>query len=208
MEDLIPLLIFIAIALINFLKYMSEKGGKIKQPPSNPEGEQLEPPEGQPSTIEEFFEEIAQKFAPQPRELPEWPEDRKRPDYVKEMQEFKRAQADMREEEQKAEIIPLQPKPTSKPAIPPPAIVPLEKMEIPKLRVPGKSAMFRLPVQGNVFGVMQGMRIATPPLLRSATGQLDFDLQDRKKLKQAIIANIIFSSPRAYETSFHNTLAE
>jgi len=71
MEDLVPLLIFIVIAVINVLKYQAEKKGKGKQPPARPaEGR----PQRQPTTLEEFFEEIAQKFEPRPTPLPDWPE--------------------------------------------------------------------------------------------------------------------------------------
>ena len=36
-------------------------------------------------------------------------------------------------------------------------------------------------------------------------GNLIFPIQDRKTFKNAIIANVIFSSPKAYDTTFENT---
>ena len=83
MEDLVPLLIFIVIAVVNFLKFQAEKKGKGKPaPPASKE----ERPERQPSSLEEFFEEIAQKFEPRPTPQPEWPDSVERPDYMQEME--------------------------------------------------------------------------------------------------------------------------
>ena len=201
MEDLAPLLIFIVIAVINLLKYQAEKKGKGKQPPARPEEAR---PQRQPSSLEEFFEEIAQKFEPKPTPQPEWPDSIERPDYVQEMEEFERTQAEVFDEEEPVRVIPTPPK--IKP-------VPVMLQEIPraveaKIQMPRKMAAFKLPIQGAVFAGLGGMRINSPILLRSATGKTDFDLNDRKQLKQAIIASLVLGAPRAYDTSFDNTIAK
>ena len=59
MEDLVPFLIFIVIVIINLVKFVAEKGGKKKQAPT-PSG--TAPPKRQPTTLESFFEELAEKL--------------------------------------------------------------------------------------------------------------------------------------------------
>ncbi len=201
MEDLGPLLIFIVIAVINLLKFLAEKKGKGKQPPAAPEEAG---PQRQPSSLEEFFEEIAQKFEPKPTPQPEWPDSIEQPDYMQEMEEFEHTQADVFEDEEPAPEIPTPRK------IRPAPVMPQEmpRAEAAKIQMPRKVAAFKLPIQGAVFAGLGGMRIKTPTLLRSAVGQTDFVLNDRKQLKQAIIASLVLGSPRAYDTSFDNTIAK
>ena len=199
MEDLVPLLIFIVIAVINVLKYQAEKKGKGKQSPARPEEGR---PQRQPSSLEEFFEEIAQKFDPKPTPQPDWPDHIEQPDYMQEMVEFERAQAEIFEEEKIAQITPM----------PPPApiseIITGSDSSVAPLPTGRQSTILRLPVQGSVFSSMSNMRISTPPLLRSAAGKTDFDIMNRKQLRQAILASLIFGQPRAYDTSFDNTIAK
>ena len=205
MEDLVPLLIFIIIAVVNLLKFQAEKKGKGKKPPARPE--ETSPPR-QPSSLEEFFEEIARKFEPKPAPQPEWPDSAERPDYIQEMEDFERTRAEAFEEEEPAIVIPT---PTQrKPAPVMPQEMPREmpRAEAPKIQAATKLATFKLPAQGAVFAGLSGTRITTPPFLRSAAGQTDFDLKSRKQLKQAIIANFVFGTPRAYDTSFDNTIAK
>jgi hypothetical protein len=201
MEDLVPLLIFVVIAVVNLLKYQAEKKGKGKQPPAQPEEGR---PQRKPSSLEEFFEEIAQKFEPKPAPQPEWPDSIERPDYVQEMEEFERTQADVFEDEEPARVIPTPPK--IKPA--PVMLQEMPRAVAAKIQMSRKVAAFKLPVQGAVFAGLGGMRIKSPTLLRSATGQTDFDLNDQKQLKQAIIASLVLGPPRAYDTSFDNTIAK
>jgi hypothetical protein len=201
MEDLVPLLIFVVIALVNFLKYLAEKGGKPKQAPNAPEGA---PRKREPRSLEEFFEELAEKAEPQPTELPAWPTSRKRPDYVREMEEFERSQeVVLAEESRTAEIMPL---PTVAPAEPPPA-APLQPPAIPTL---DKVTAIKSPLQSTpaIFSNMRGIRMHSAPILPSeAKGKTEFDLQGRKNLKQAILAHVIFSPPRAYDLTFENTIS-
>ena len=64
-------------------------------------------------------------------------------------------------------------------------------------------------VSSSVFSGSELMRLPPISLIRStAAGSIDFELKDRRKLKQAIVANIIFSQPRAYDCSFDNTIAK
>jgi hypothetical protein len=200
MEDLVPLLIFIVIAVINVLKYQAEKKAKGKQPPAPSEEEQ---PHRPPSSLEEFFEEIAEKFEPKPAPQPEWPESIERPDYVQEMEEFERTQAAVYHEDKMAEI-----------TLPPPPPAPIAEVITGADSSPAplptgrQSTILRLPVQGSVFSSMSNMRISTPPLLRSAAGKTDFDIMNRRQLKRAILASLVFGTPRAYDTSFDNTIAK
>ncbi len=197
MEDLIPLFIFIAIAVINILKVRAEKQGKGEQP-SKPAGQT--PPRHQPATLEEFFDEIARKFEPKPTALPDWPEHMERPDYRKQMDEFKHAQAF--ENEEPEAVIPTTPKPTPATAIK----YDLPSNEAPQIHTTRKLAAFTLPAQSKAFAGLGHMRMAEPPLLRSATGHTGFKLKNRKQLKQALIASMVFGPPRAYDTSFDNTI--
>ena len=199
MEDLVPLLIFIVIAVVNLLKFASEKGGKKKQPPSPPG---KAPSKRQPTTLEAFFGEIAEKLEPKPTELPDWPERRERPDYVQEMEEFQHTQAEAYEEEM-APSLPLESEPA--PAVRKAAQDAPEVQSItqtPSL----KSAMRSMPA---MLTNSRGMRIASAPILRSsAAGRIDFPLKKKAALRKAIIANLIFSPPRVYDTSFDNTITK
>ncbi len=197
MEDLIPLLIFIVIAIINFLKYAAEKGGK--KAPKRPE-EKPARPKTEPNTLEEFFDDIARKFGPQPHELAEWPEGVARPDYVHEMEEFETAKtpspAAVRTEEPVQETASL---PFVKP-------VPGARA-VARHRGMGRSPTFKLKAQETTIAGMSGSHIPVPPMLRSATGRTRFELRKRKQLKRALIASMVFGQPRAYDQSFHNTIA-
>ncbi len=148
MEDLFPLLIFLVIIAVNVIKFFAGKSNPKKPVPQSGEA----PPKRPASSIEAFFENLAEQMAPKPTELPDWPENRDRPDYVHEMEAFEEPK-----EEPPAEIIPP-PKP------PPPA--PIVHREL-------------------------GLR-----------------LKGRENLKQAMLAHIIFSPPRAFDLSFKNTIAK
>ena len=200
MEDLVPLLIFIVIAAVNFVKYLAEKGGK--KPPAEPENE---PADQKPSTIEEFFEEIERKFQPQPRAVgwEDWPEDIARPDYAGEMEDYEAAKTYTAAEVSAAEIdfkaAKIKEEPVRDVRI---------RTEIAQPRNLGRAVTFKIPAQGAVFSGFRHMRIAMPPLLRSETGHTRFELNSRKQLKRSIIASLVFSQPRAYDRSFDTTLAK
>lgn len=201
MEDLVPLLIFVVIAAVNLLKFAAEKGGKKKRTP-HPPG--TAPPERKPTTLETFFEEIAGKLEPQPTELPDWPKNHERPDYVQEMDEFQYAQTEELVEEQAAEIIPMptpEPAPVFQKAV-------ADAPEIPSMNQSTslKSVMKSMPA---MLTHSKGMRIASASILRSSSaGHINFPLKERSALRKAIIANIILSPPRAYDRSFDNAIVK
>jgi len=175
MEDLIPLIFFLIIVGVNVLKFFIEKGGKAKKAPD----QNREAPPRRASPLESFFEDLAQQMAPKPTELADWPEDRERPDYVHEMEEF--------EEEQTAEILPFS--------------------------TPESAARVR---EKEAPAMVQGQ--ATQPMLSGSQGMRAYSMDNRgnkrsgfriggkKDLKQAMLAHIIFSSPRAFDLSFSDTL--
>lgn len=152
MEDLFPLVIFAVIVGVNVLKFFAEKG-KAKASP----GENQPQPQRKPSVLESFFDDIAKQVAPRPTEQTDWPEGRKRPDYVHEMETF--------EKEKTAEPLPFE--------TPEPASVRKTKTTV----------------------------VAQPQ--RSG-----FRIKGTKNLKQAMIAHIIFSPPRAFDLAFNDTLGK
>ena len=216
MEDLVPLLIFIVIAVVNLLKFAAKKGGKKKRtpPPTGaaprergvaPNGGSR-PPKRQPTTLETFFEEIAEKLEPKPTELPNWPKSRERPDYMKEMVEFETTQAEAYEEEETAEIIPMSPPEPEQISVARKAVADVPEVQSMGQTVSLKSAMKSMPA---MITNSRGMRIASTPILRSSTaGRTHFPLKEMAALRKAIIANIVFSPPRAYDASFDNTITK
>jgi hypothetical protein len=196
MEELVPLIFFLIIVAVNALKFFIEKGGKSKQAPgtSKPRQPASEPPKRIPSSINTFFENIAEQMAPQPSVVPDSPEARERPDYIREMTEFEVEQDDELEEERAAEIIPM------------PAPEPI----MPNMREIETPAKVQIPAQPAYAGLSgsHGLRIAgmTSFIQSGARGRNDFRINGKKNLKQAMLAHVIFSPPRAYDLSFDNTL--
>lgn len=200
MEDLVPLLIFIVIVVVNLLKFAAEKGVKKKQTPP-PSGEA---PPRRASSLEAFFEDLAEKLEPQPTELPDWPESRKRPDYLQEMEEFQHAQAEAYEEETSAGIIPMPP--------PEPALVARKTDKtIPEIQSLDQTASLKSAMKSMPAMIInsRGLRIASTPILRSSSaGRIHFPLTEKATLRKAVIANLIFSPPRAYGAEFENTICK
>jgi len=198
MEDLAPLLIFVIIVVVNLLKYLAEKGGKQKPTPDQSNGV---PPRRTPTAIEDFFEDFVEQAAPKPRKLPDWPEGYERPDYLEEMKPFEQVEI---EEEQTAEIIPLPPQQPSAPAAPvwtpeAPDFHPQQKL--PAVQAPRKASQA-------ILSGSQGMRMPgmTPFGHSNAAGHIDFQIKGKKNLKTALLGHIVFSSPRAYDFGFENTI--
>ncbi len=200
MDDLVPFLIFILIALINLVKFLLEKGAKGRKPAAQPAEE---PPPAEHSTIEEFFESLAEKMAPKPTELPDWPEGYERPDYMKEMEEFNTARPEGYEEEV-AEIIPM-PTPAPRPV----PFVHDDAPERPAVAMMEPTAFLKSGLKSvpSLFSSSQGMRLPATTIMNSATGRIDFPLENKRDLRKAIIANIILQRPRAYDTSIENLFA-
>lgn len=186
MEDLVTFLIFLVIVGINAIKFFAEKGKRKK--PSQQEGEA--PAKKPPSSIEAFFESLAEQVAPKPTELPDWPEDHERPDYQQEMTEFDRTHAGGFEEERTAEIIPM-PEPFKART---PEIRDFQRHEAP---APVQRSM----KAGNaILSGSQGMRM--PSNHNTSAAHPDFRIKGRKNLKQAMLAHVVFSPPRSHDLSF------
>jgi len=197
MDDLVPFLIFIVVVIINLVKFVAEKGGKKKRA-ATPSGSA--PPKRKPTTIETFFEELAGKLEPRPAEPAGWPEGRERPDYMKEMEEFEPVQAETYEEERAAEIIPMPSPGFAEPEI----TIPVVQMSVQTSSL--KTAMKSMP---SGVASLKSMTIASAPILRSSSaGRINFPLKEKSALRKAIIANLIFSPPRAYDASFDTTIAK
>ena len=187
MDDLIGLIAFVVIAAVNLLAQANKK----KKQKQRMEGAEPQP-EPKPTPFESFFEDLADKLEPKPTPLPDWPEGYERPDYMQEMENF----------EQVEEVV-----------VPPVAETPPhpEIIAEPVMEELSQVAAFNAPAPpaSSVFSGSNLMRLPSVPLMRSnSTGKIDFDLKGRTKLKQAIIANIIFSQPRACDCSFDNSIAK
>ena len=199
MEDLIGFIIVIMVAVVNLLASIAKKRQRKRQ--ASEEGEGV--PTKKPSSIEEFFESLAEKLEPKPVEMPDWPDEIERPDYAQEQEEFETAQAAAFEEGETAEIIPMPP-----PAPPPSMEVPAKA---PAATMAEQSSSLRMAMKSMPSGVagIRGMRIATAPILRSGrAGSVHFELKDKADLRKAILANIVFSPPRAFDASFENTIVK
>lgn len=185
MEDLFPLLIFVVIVAINVVKFLAERS---KRKPSSGEAEP-QPPKRATSSLEAFFEDLAKQVAPKPPESPDWPEGRERPDYVQEMETFEQARAEELEEEPVAEIIPFSP---------PAPVARARKTTAP-------ATVQRRATPKPMLSESHGMRM--PSMNRGGNGQRSgFRIKGRESLKQAMIAHIVFSPPRAYDLSFDQTI--
>jgi hypothetical protein len=190
MEDLIGLIAFIIFAAVNILAQSAKKKRNQQTgSDSSPDGM----PEKKPSTLEEFFENLAEKLDPKEPELPEWPEGYEKPDYMQEMKEFNEAQQ-------------------AEPAPPPVPMEPVHIVEdtdediLPKIGATSlKTAIKSVPA---LAAGSLNMRFVASPMLKSQTAGNGYriSLKDKSELKKAIIANIIFSPPRAYDSTIENTI--
>jgi hypothetical protein len=195
MEDLVPLIFFLVIVAVNGLKFLIERGAKKRtaSPSRQPEEE---PARNTPPSIENFFENIAEQLAPKPREVPDWPENIERPDYIQEMTEFEHDQAEELWEEQTAEIIPM----------------PVQEPVIQKAAEAAQPVQVQLPVQSiqTAFSGSHGIRIPgmNSFIQSGAIGNSDFRISGKQDLKRAILAHVIFSAPRAFDLSYDNTIAK
>jgi hypothetical protein len=182
MDDLIPFLIFVGVALINLVKTAIERGGAKKAPRPAPR-KATPPPQQTPTTLEEFFEDIAEQFGVVEEE---------------EEEDFFEPQTPVRVEQ---ELPTYEPIPT--PIVP----LPIKEASSTKLAVMHKKAIgTAMKSMPNTLLSFDAMKLPSIPLLSSAQkGTLDFPLQNRKTFKNAIIANIIFSPPRVFSTEDNHT---
>jgi len=155
MEDLVPLIFFLVIVVVNVLKFIIEKGGKSKKNPA----QSGEASPKRASAFESFFADLAGQMAPKPTELADWPEGVERPDYTQTMDELQPELAEEPEAQIPAEIIPFQ----------------APRSQAAKIQHRGGT---RLQLKGG------------------------------KSLRQAMLAHIVFSPPRALDLSFSDTFAK
>ncbi len=203
MDDLIPFLIFIGVALINLVKTAIERGGAKKAPPparrsappttQTPAPSPTAAPKQSPSTLEEFFEEIAEQFGadvdededffeePQPIfETPPQP----KPDFQS-----------MRD-----------PQPEAETQLPPIDLNALNPTKIKAVTLHRKAIGSALKSTPNTLLSFDTLKLPSTPLVSSSqAGNLNFPLRERETFRNAIIANIIFSPPRALDQNQQNT---
>jgi len=196
MEDLVPLIFFLVIVLANGLKYLFEKNAR-KRAKEAPQ-EEGQPPR-KPKSIEAFFEGLAEQVAPKPATVP---------DYVKEREAFEHAQAEewaAEEDMETAAFIPL-------PEVEPPPQISKAAEPEAFTQAAGNTILTQSPLKTSTALLSGSREIRIPglsPYVRiDASSRVEFSLKGKKKLKQAIIANIIFSPPRALDRSFDNTIAK
>ena len=185
MEDLVPLIFFLIIVAVNVLKFFIEKGGKPKSAPGKAEPRPKQTPRA--PSLESFFENLAVQMAPKPMEQPDLPEGYERPDCAQEMEEFTVSQSEGEAEQRVAEIIPFE--------------VPEPIAHMPKAEAP--ATVQRQDTQPMLSG-SQGMRMHS--MNSGGNSRPGFRIGGKKDLKQAMLAHIIFSPPRAFDLSFSDTL--
>ena len=175
-DDLIPFLIFIGVALINLIKTAIERGGAKLAPPSNA-NKNTSSPKRPINTFEDFIDEISEQFS----------NDEK----IDKQNQQEIISEDIHENEN------LSPVPTIK-------IEEKEEIIIENIQKEALgTAMKSIP---NALLAAKTIKTPAIPLLpNTQKGNLIFPIQDRKTFKNAIIANVIFSSPKAYDTTFENT---
>ena len=175
-DDLIPFLIFIGVALINLIKTAIERGGAKLAPPSNTKKDNSSP-KRPISTFEDFIDEISEQFS----------NDEK----IDNQYQQEIISEDIHENED------LSPVSTIK-------IEEKEEIIIENIQKEALGAAIKS-IPNALLGAKTIKTPAIPMLPNTKKGNLIFPIQDRKTFKNAIIANVIFSSPKAYDTTFENT---
>ena len=175
-DDLIPFLIFIGVALINLIKTAIERGGAKLAPPSNTKKDNSSSKRAI-NTFEDFIDEISEQFSND-----EKIDKQNQQDIISE---------DIHENEN------LSPVPTIK-------IEEKEEIIIENIQKEARGTAIKS-IPNALLGAKTIKTAAIPLLPNTQKGNLIFPIQDRKTFKNAIIANIIFSSPKAYDTTFENT---
>lgn len=186
MDDLFPFLIFIVIALINLVKFVLDKNAKGKAAPS---GEK--PKKTAPSTLEDFFEKLASKLEPQPTPVPDWPEGYEQPDYLGEQEAYETMQEKASvQSEPVAEIIPL------------PV---MEKVSAPSSKIHAVSVKAAMSAMPSLSSGFRSLQMPASHMKSGNSGTTNYSLRNKAELRRAMIANVIFSTPRACDPSFENT---
>ena len=177
-DDLIPFLIFIGVALINLIKTAIERGGAKLAPPSNTKKDNSSPKKAR-NTFEDFINEISEQFS----------NDEK----IDKQNQQEIISEDIYENENEN----LSPVPTIK-------IEEKEEIIIENIQKEALGTAIKS-IPNALLGAKTIKTPAIPLLPNTQKGNLIFPIQDRKTFKNAIIANVIFSSPKAYDTTFENT---
>ena len=196
MEDLVPLIFFLVIVVVNALKFFIEKGGKSKRTGKENPQQPEEAPRKQATSIEGFFETLTDQFTAQPTKVAAWPEGRERPDYVHEMEEFESEQLEELENDPIVEMIPM---PVAE------SIVPVLR----KVEEPARIEHHAPPSTHTVLSGSHGLRIpGMDAYMRSGNaGRNNFRITGGDNLRQAMLAHVVFGPPRAFDLSFDNTIA-
>ena len=175
-DDLIPFLIFIGVALINLIKTAIERGGAKLAPPSNTKKDNSSPKRAI-NTFEDFIDEISEQFS----------NDEK----IDNQYQQEIISEDIHENED------LSPVSTIK-------IDEREEIIIENIQKEALGTAIKS-IPNALLGTKTIKTPAIPMLPNTKKGNLIFPIQNRKTFKNAIIANVIFSSPKAYDTTFENT---
>ncbi|MDF7806854.1 hypothetical protein P4E94_05340 [Pontiellaceae bacterium B12219] len=171
------------------MKFVLEKGVKGTAAPA---GEK--PKKSGPSSLEDFFEKLAGTLEPAPTPVPDWPKGFERPDYIREQEEFETAETSDSDPEPVAEIIPM------------PTMENIRKTEPMELHASSlKTAMAAIPPLSSGFS---SLRMPASQMKSSNAGTIHYSLRNKAELRKAIIANIVFSTPRACDPSFDNTVSK
>ncbi|MDZ8118851.1 hypothetical protein [Pontiella agarivorans] len=194
MDDLIPFLVFIVIALINFAKFLMERGAKEKRTPAEA---QEQPQQRRSSSLEDLFEGLARKLDPneKPVDLPEWPDGYDKPDYTAEQAAYEEYQQEHDEIPTTAseEIITM-PEPVN---IEP--VIELNAVQVTSL----KSSKTAMPAMKSSF--ISAAIPSMPMMKNNAAGSINFSLKNPAELRKAILAKVVLDPPRAFDASFENT---
>ena len=189
MEDIVPLIFFLVIVVVNGIKFLITRAGKKASSGNAPDTEKTAPKPSSP--FDQFFEKIAEQLEPKPQPEPDLPEEFVRPDYAREMAEY--------EQEQVEE--PLQP------AVYIPELV-SEATPLPKQHAP---AIVQIPTQKlqTSFSSSHGIRMPGMNAFIQTGNKTksDFRIEGNQDLRRAMLAHVIFSPPRALDLSFDNTIA-
>jgi hypothetical protein len=82
-------------------------------------------------------------------------------------------------------------------------IAPISKIEAHTASL--KSTMAAMPALSSGFN---SLRMPSSQMKSGNSGSINYSLRNKTELRKAIIANIVFSTPRACDPSFDNTVSK
>jgi hypothetical protein len=179
MDDLLPFIVFLAVALINLFKTAVERSGRTSKPAQQ---DVPTPPPVNPTPFDDLFEEIAQQFKP-----------------LTETEEF----GDKEEPLSSAGLPDIQ-APSAFTLAEQPREPENISVEVPDITQQTLSTAFK--AMPNTLLSFDAMRLPALPLMSKAEkSTLRYDLKNREDVRKAIIAQTIFSAPRAFDTTYRNS---